>query len=72
MAKFGFTELEARRFVERELEKAAPSTSFYWESEELEDLLDLLADVMVKLLEANNKKLTDDWNDHLNKAAGGM
>jgi hypothetical protein len=72
MANFGFDEAAARRFIERELEKAAPSTSFYWESEELEDLLDLMADVIVKLIEANNKKVTSDWEREMEKIARGI
>jgi hypothetical protein len=69
MVKFGFTEAGARQFIERELEKAAPSTSFYWESDELEDVLDLLVDVVAKLIEANNVKITRDWESEIRKAA---
>jgi hypothetical protein len=69
MPKLGLTEAEARRLIERELEKAAPSTSFYWESDELEDLLDLMVDVMAKLIEANNAKVTRDWENEVKKAA---
>lgn len=72
MARFGFTDAEARRFIERELERAAPSTSFYWESDELEDLLDLMVDVMAKLVEANNAKVTHDWEAEIRKAARGL
>jgi hypothetical protein len=72
MRSLGLSEAAARRFIETELEKAAPSTSFYWESDELEDLLDLLVGVFAKLVEANNAKLTRDWEDQLRKVARGM
>lgn len=72
MPDMGLSETAVRRFIERELEKAAPSTSFYWESDEVEDLLDLLVDIMAKVIEANNKKITRDWDDRLRKAARGM
>jgi 3-polyprenyl-4-hydroxybenzoate decarboxylase len=72
MREMGLSASLARRLIETELEKAAPSTSFYWESDEVEDLLDLLVDVMANLIEANNKKITRDWQDELNRMARGM
>ena len=63
MADYGFTEAEARRFLEAELRRHAASTSFYWESEETEELLDLLVDAMAKLIAANNAKIARDWSD---------
>jgi hypothetical protein len=63
MADYGFTEAEARRFLEAELRRHAASTSFYWESEETEEVLDLLTEVMAKLIVANNAKLARDWAD---------
>lgn len=60
MATYGYSEDEARRFLERELRQVAASTSFYWESEETEELLDLLVGVISKLLAANNKKVAED------------
>jgi hypothetical protein len=63
MADYGFTEAETRRFLETELRRHAASTSFYWESEETEELLDLLVDAMAKLIAANNAKIAHDWSD---------
>ncbi|HEY5194617.1 MAG TPA: hypothetical protein VIJ39_12195 [Solirubrobacteraceae bacterium] len=63
MADYGFTGAEARRFLEAELRRHAASTSFYWESEETEELLDLLVDAMAKLIAANNAKIAHDWSD---------
>lgn len=63
MADYGLTEVEARRFLEAELRRHAASTSFYWESEETEELLDLLVDAMAKLIAANNAKIARDWSD---------
>jgi 3-polyprenyl-4-hydroxybenzoate decarboxylase len=63
MQRYGFSEQAARRFIERELERAAPSSSFYWESDEVEDLLDLIVGVVAKLIEANNVQLSADWQD---------
>jgi hypothetical protein len=56
-----FSEDEARRFLEKELRRRAASTSFYWESEETEEVVDLLVDVMARLVEANNAKMARDW-----------
>jgi hypothetical protein len=72
MVQFGFTEDATRRFIERELERAAPSTSFYWESDELEDMLSLLVDVLTKLIAANNKQITKDWESEMRKLARGF
>jgi hypothetical protein len=63
MAGYGLTEAEARRFLEAELRRHAASTSFYWESEETEEVLDLLTEVMAKLIAANNAKMARDWAD---------
>lgn len=63
MAGYGFTEEEARRLLERELRRHAASTSFYWESEETEEVLDLLVEVVAKLIAANNAKIARDWSD---------
>jgi hypothetical protein len=61
MRDYGFSENEARRFLEKELRRHAASTSFYWESEESEEVVDLLVEVFAKLVEANNKKMARDW-----------
>jgi hypothetical protein len=63
MADYGFTENEARRFLEAELRRHAASTSFYWESEETGEVLDLVTEVMAKLVAANNAKLARDWSE---------
>jgi hypothetical protein len=63
MAGYGFTEDEARRFLEKELRRQAASTSFYWESEETEEVVDLLVGLMARLVEANNAKMARDWAD---------
>jgi hypothetical protein len=60
MSSFGFSESEVRRFIERELRQREASTSFYWESEEAEELLELVVEVVGKLIVANNKKFSDD------------
>jgi hypothetical protein len=61
MADYGFTEAEARRFLEAELRRHAASTSFYWESEETEEVLDLLTEAVAKLFAANNARMAQDW-----------
>ncbi len=63
MAVYGFTEAEARAFLEKELRRQAASTSFYWESEEAEEVLDLLTEVVAKLIAVNNAKMARDWAD---------
>jgi hypothetical protein len=61
MADYGFTEAEAHRFLEAELRRHAASTSFYWESEETEEVLDLLTEAVAKLIAANNARMARDW-----------
>ena len=63
MADYGLTEAEARAFLEKELRRQAASTSFYWESEEAEEVLDLLTEVVAKLIAANNAKMARDLAD---------
>ena len=45
------------------MRRHAASTSFYWESEETQEVLDLLTDVMAKLIAANNAKIARDWSE---------
>lgn len=61
MHSYGLSEAAVRRLLERELGKTAASTSFYWESEELEELLDLVVDAVARVIAANNAKLAEDW-----------
>jgi hypothetical protein len=61
MPSYGFSEADARRFLERELRRHEASTSFYWESEEMEELLELIVGAVTKLLAANNDKLMRDY-----------
>lgn len=60
MTEFGFSEKESRDFLTRELEKTAASTSFYWESEDVEEALELIVDAVAKLIAANNEKYKRD------------
>jgi Cdc6-like AAA superfamily ATPase len=55
----GLSEFEARNFLENQL-SAMESTTFYWESEEAEDLVRLIVDLMARLIEENNKAIQDD------------
>jgi hypothetical protein len=69
MQGYGFSEDEARRFLEKEVRRRAASTSFYWESEETEEVLDLLVEVVAKLIAANNETMVRDW---ANKGLGDL
>lgn len=55
---YGMSEAEAREFLERELARSAAATSFYWESDELEEAVDALVDALAKLIAANNRAVT--------------
>jgi hypothetical protein len=59
MSHHGMTEQQAREFLLSELAKQESST-FYWESEEVEEALDLIVDAVAKLIAANNAKLDAD------------
>jgi hypothetical protein len=64
----GLTESEAREFLSRELEQAAASTSFYWESDDVEEAMDLIIEAVAKLIVANNKKIRRDLEQELRRA----
>ncbi len=59
LGAYGMDEEGVRRFLERELGKSAATSSFYWESDELEEVLDLLVDAVARLIAANNRALTE-------------
>ena len=46
----------------------AASTSFYWESEDVEEAIDMLVDAVSKLLDANNKRFKQDWEREMRRA----
>jgi hypothetical protein len=66
---YGFSEQKAREFLERELGRVASSSSFYWESDELEEALDIIVDAVARTIAANNRELTADIQ---NRALGEM
>jgi hypothetical protein len=72
VSKYGFSESEARAFLRKEIAQAAASTSFYWESDELEDVLDLVIDAVAKLLSANNARLERDLGSALSRSVRGV
>lgn len=57
---YGWSESEARQFIDREVARAASTSSFYWESEEVDEVVDLLASVFAKAIAKNNAALTED------------
>lgn len=61
MRGYGMSERELREFIESEIERNAASTTFHWENDETEEVMDLLVDAFVKLLAANNKRIEQDW-----------
>lgn len=61
MRGYGLSEKEIREVLERELGKNEASTSFYWESDELDEVLDLVMDAVSKAIAANNNKIAQDW-----------
>jgi 20S proteasome alpha/beta subunit len=69
MTEFGYNERQARAFLDRELEKTASSTSFYWESEDVEEALELIVDAVAKLIAENNKRFKRDWEQELRRIA---
>lgn len=62
---YGMTEEAIRRFLERELGRGAATSSFYWESDEPEELLDLLVDALARLLAANNRALSESMKSSI-------
>ena len=64
MATPGMSDSEARAFLQRELRRSE-SLRFYWQSDEVEEAIDLLVDAFAKLVAANNQKFLDEWNRSL-------
>lgn len=56
---YGWSESDAKRFIEREIARAASTSSFYWESDELDEVVDLLTSVFAKAIAKNNAVLTE-------------
>jgi hypothetical protein len=72
MSGYGFSESQARAYLRNEIESVAATTSFYWESDELEDVLDLVTDAVAKLVAANNAQLERDLTKTFGRAMRGM
>jgi hypothetical protein len=60
----GMSESEARAFLWREI-KRSDALRFYWESEEVEEAVEILVSAIAKLIEANNKKHDRDVEQSL-------
>lgn len=68
MTDYGMSERELREFLEKEIERSAASTTFYWENDETEEVLELLVDAVVKVIAANNERFKRDWETALRRA----
>ena len=68
----GLSEHEARAFLEGELERTAASTSFYWESEEIEEAMDLLIDAVARLVAHNNAVYERDVESEVRRRMIGL
>jgi hypothetical protein len=45
--------------------QSASTSSFYWESEELEDAVEMIIEAVVRLIVSNNAKVTRDIKQHV-------
>jgi hypothetical protein len=61
MNDYGMSEQQIREFLDKELGRSAASTTFYWENEETEEVMDLLVGAVAKAIAANNKRFKQDW-----------
>ena len=68
MNDYGMSEQDVREFLEMELGRSVASTSFYWENEEIEEVMDLLVDAVAKAIAANNRRFKQDWERALSRA----
>jgi hypothetical protein len=68
MRGFGFSEAEARAFLSREVERTASSTSFYWESEDVEEALEIVLDAVAKLIAENNRRFSRDLEQEFRRS----
>ena len=68
MRGYGMSERELREFLEKEIERNAASTTFHWENEETEEVMDLLVDAVVRVMAANNKRIENDWQKAIRDA----
>lgn len=69
MTTYGFNEQQARDFLTREIDKVAASSSFYWESEDVEEAVELLVNAVSKTLAENNKRLIADMERAAQRAS---
>lgn len=69
MPTYGFSAHQARQYLAREVGKAAASSSFYWESEDVEEAVEMLVDAFSKLIAENNKRLIADWEREAQRQA---
>ncbi len=63
--KYGLSETQIRDYLQRELFQSSSTSSFYWESEELEDAVEMVIEAIVSLIVANNRQLTQDIKQHV-------
>jgi hypothetical protein len=68
MRGYGMSERELREFLEKEIERNAASTTFHWENDETEEVMDLLVDAVVRVMAANNKRIERDWQKAIRDA----
>lgn len=63
--QYGMSETQVRDFLEQELFQSESTSSFYWESEELEDAVEMIVEAVTRLIVANNAKITRDVKQHV-------
>jgi hypothetical protein len=66
---YGMSESQIRSFLQRELLQSSSTSSFYWESDELEDAVQLVIEAVTRLMVANNARLAADIKGNVLKDA---
>jgi hypothetical protein len=62
LASLGLDRRKARDYLVSQISRGEGTTSFYWENEETEELLDLLIDAVAGLIEQNNREIEHSFS----------
>lgn len=65
---FGMSAQEAEAFIRKELAKIEAQTTFYWNDDRLDEVLDAVVKVMAQLIEANGEAIKKSFVDQQRRA----
>jgi hypothetical protein len=72
LTSIGMSEEQIRAYLEREIGAKASTSTFYWDSEELEEAVDMLVDAISKVVAANNAAILSGLKREAQQARLGL